>query len=187
SMEGLSLGSYDMLVAALPAPQAASLLAADAQEIASRCTVRLLPCWAAMVAFETPLTVPFDGAFVRGAALSWVARDTSKPGRPAREAETWVLHATPEWSAAHIDAPHDAIAASLLAAFTNAADVDVPPPSYLGAHRWRFALPDEPLPEHHLWSDTLRAGACGDWGGGARVEGAWISGGTLGEEIAATL
>lgn len=187
SAEGLSLGSFDFLVAALPAPQAAALLAQGAPSVAERCTVQMLPCWAAMVAFETPLDVSFDGAFVRGAPLSWVARDTSKPGRPAREAETWVMHGSPEWSAAHLDAPHDAVAASLLAAFCNAADTDVPPPSYLGAHRWRLALPDEPLPDRYLWSSDSRAAACGDWCGGPRVEGAWVSGSLLGEHIAAVL
>lgn len=187
SADGLSLGSYDFLVAALPAPQAAALLGRDAPVVAERCTVRMLPCWAAMVAFETPLPVSFDGAFVRGAPLSWVARDTSKPGRPAREAETWVLHAAPDWSAAHLDASHDAVAASLLAAFCNAADMDVPPPSYLGAHRWRMALPDEPIEDHFLWCNDTRAGACGDWCGGPRVEGAWVSGSLLGEHVAALL
>lgn len=183
STESLSLGSYDAIVAALPAPEASMLLAAGAPELASRCNVRLLPCWAAMVAFETPLALPFDGAFVRNAPISWVARDTSKPGRPAREGEMWVMHATPEWSAAHLEAPHEAVAASLLAAFTNAADIDVPPPSFLAAHRWRFALPDEVLEENFLWSSELRAGVCGDWCGGPRVEGAWVSGGLLGGEV----
>lgn len=185
SADGLSLGIFDVVVVALPAPEAARLLAAGAPELAARAaSVRLLPCWAAMVAFETPLPVGFDGAFVRGAPLTWVARDTSKPGRPAREAETWVLHAAPDWSAAHLDAPHDAVAASLLAAFTNAADVDVPPPSFLAAHRWRYALPDDPLPEHFLWSAERRVGVCGDWCGGPRVEGAWRSGGLLAREVA---
>lgn len=91
-----------------------------------------------------------------------------------------MLHATPEWSASHLQAPHDAVAASLLAAFTNAADIDVPPPSYLAAHRWRFALADEVLEANFLWDQNVRAGACGDWCGGPRVEGAWVSGGALG-------
>ena len=38
-----------------------------------------------MVAFEEPLPVDYDGAFVNGETIDWIARDASKPGRAPGE------------------------------------------------------------------------------------------------------
>ena len=46
----------------------------------------------------------------------------------------------------------------------------------LDAHRWRFALPIDPLENACLFDAGLRLAACGDWCGGPRVEGAFLSG-----------
>jgi predicted NAD/FAD-dependent oxidoreductase len=42
-------------------------------------------CWTLMVRYDQPLDLPFDAAFVNRGPLRWVAREPSKPGRPARE------------------------------------------------------------------------------------------------------
>jgi len=49
-------------------------------------------------------------------------------------------------------------------------------PEHLSAHRWRYALPTEPLPEPCLFDPRLQLAAAGDWCGGPRVEGAFLSG-----------
>ena len=59
-------------------------------------------CWAVMLAFSHALPLDFDGAFVHNSSLGWIARNSSKPDR-RQNAETWVLHASPEWSAEHLD------------------------------------------------------------------------------------
>ena len=48
--------------------------------------------------------------------------------------------------------------------------------SYSIAHRWRYALPAEPLAERCLFDAELQVAACGDWCAGPRVEGAFLSG-----------
>jgi predicted NAD/FAD-dependent oxidoreductase len=58
------------------------------------------------------------------AALAWVARDSSKPGRapPPGVAEAWVVHASPAWSNARgAGAPRGAVARELLSEFLAAA------------------------------------------------------------------
>ena len=50
-----------------------------------------------MLAFKQSLGLEFGGAFVHGSPLSWIARNSSKPGRDV-EPETWVLHASSEWT-----------------------------------------------------------------------------------------
>jgi renalase len=52
------------------------------------------------------------------------------------------------------------------------------------AHRWRWALPVDPLPEPFLLDEKQALGLAGDWCGGPRVEGAYLSGVALARAIA---
>lgn len=182
SDSGAELGGYDLVIVSAPAPQSAALLAAPAPEMARRAAqVEMAPCWAVMASFTVPLRLGFDGAFVHDSALSWVARNNSKPGRP--NGESWLLHASPDWSRSHLELEKEDAAKLLLAAFRtavsgldqDAADVD--------AHRWRYALPTNPLTEPCLYDAGLGLGACGDWCGGPRVEGAFLSGCALADRL----
>lgn len=167
-------GAFDSVVLAVPAPQAAELLRDVAPSLASRASaVVMSPCWAAMVSFGEPLDLGFDGAFVRQSPLSWVARNVSKPGRP--DSEDWVLHASPLWSREHLEVDKETTSKRLLHVFEQVVARTLPVTSALDAHRWRHALP-EPLPEDHLFDPNLSLAACGDWCGGPRVEGAFLSG-----------
>jgi predicted NAD/FAD-dependent oxidoreductase len=58
-------------------------------------------------------------------------------------------------------------------------------PSDIVAHRWRYALPTEPLADRYLIDGDLSIGACGDWCAGPRVEGAFLSGAALAERLLA--
>lgn len=163
-------------VIALPAPQAAALLAPLAPALAARAqAVELAPCWAAMLSLPREAQVPFDGVFVKHGPLSWVARDSSKPGRPP--GERWVVHAGPAWSRAHLEASPAEVLGRLRPAFAEALGVDLPAPTTAEAHRWRFALCPAPL-EVGALTDPEHPGlaVAGDWCAGARVEGAFDSG-----------
>jgi predicted NAD/FAD-dependent oxidoreductase len=115
------LGMFDALILALPAPQAADLLIDSPNLRDQALSVRMRPCWSAMASLDARVPIDFDGVFINlenvldSAPLSWVARDSSKPQRPPRE--TWVLHASPDWSEAIIDRDKGAVAQELLKAF----------------------------------------------------------------------
>lgn len=171
-------GPFDAVVCAIPAEQAASLLEPMSPRLASEASgVRSAPCWAAMLAFEGDVGVDWDGASVGQGPLAWVARDGSKPGRG--NAETWVLHATPEWATANLDlAPQEA--ADLLArAFIEL--TGAPSPVYSAAHRWLLAKVESGVGEAFGWDANACIGAVGDWRIAPRVEAAWQSGHSLGE------
>ena len=175
SDQEVELGRFDAVVVSAPAAQTAELLADPAPGLASLAArAEMAPCWAAMVSLAAPLEAGFDAAFVHGSPLGWVARNGSKPGRSAEEA--WVLHASPDWSQRHLELDEKSAAARLLGAFGTAIGRTVSEPVSLGAHRWRFALPTTPLAEPCLFDTQTRIGACGDWCGGPRVEGAFLSG-----------
>lgn len=161
-------------VLAVPAPQAVPLLEAMPAWQRRVEAVQMAPTWAAMVAFETHLDLPFDGAFVDGSPLSWVARNNSKPGRP--ELDCWVLHATAEWSEQHLDDDPGQANQALLEAFAKAAGRPLPEIHSSQIHRWRFARTMTPLNEPCLFDGAKKFGVCGDWCPGARIEGAYLSG-----------
>ncbi len=132
------------------------------------------PCWAVLVAFEETVRTRFDAAFVSGSPLGWIARNQSKPRRA--EAESWVLHATTDWSLAHLDEQADTVGPFLLGAFEDLVPAGVPKPCYLMAHRWRYAVADPPLAIGALQVPGSRIVVCGDWCAGPRVEDAFLSG-----------
>lgn len=179
--QGEERGPFDILVAAVPAPQAVPLLAASPQLAERAGSAKLAGCCAAMLAFEPALGLPFDGAFVNLGPLSWIARNSSKPGREGPDA--WILHASPDWSEANLDVPPDEVVTLLLSAFANLIGGPTPKPIFAAAHRWRYALPVNPLDVGCLFDGDRAVGACGDWCAAPRVEGAFLSGLALAEEI----
>jgi renalase len=167
-------GPFQTLVVTLPSPQTAVLLN-DHPFAALSAAVPMTPCWAVMVAFDSKIQVPWDGAFVHGSPLSWVSRNSSKPGR-SQQNDSWVLHATSEWSAAHLEQSPETPAKELLAAFAQLVDAPLPSHRYLQAHRWRYSLGSDPLERKTLVDAENRLIVCGDWLSGGRVEGAFLSG-----------
>ena len=175
---------YDALVLAVPPPEAIDLLrevrlkpdtTSELHGIMDGLQgARMLPCWAALAAFDARVPTRFDAAFVSSSPLGWIARDRSKPQRGF--AETWVLHATTAWSAAHVDDRADAVGPFLLNAFADLVRGPMPRPASLTTHRWRYATADPPLARGALGDPALGLALCGDWCRGNRIEDAWLSG-----------
>lgn len=178
------LGTFNRVVCTAPPAQTAALLADVAPEIARRALeVVMKPCWVLMLAFDSPLELPFDGAFINHGPLSWIARMGSKPSRPTRP-DTWVVHASPEWSTARLEALREDVTVPLLEALFQSVGLDAQTPSWHSAHRWRYALAETPLADGCLAAQDERVIACGDWTNGNRVEGALLSGLTAATRIA---
>jgi photolyase PhrII len=172
---GAPMGEYDAVVVALPSPQAATLIDPIDFGLASRIREATMgPTWAAMLAFSAPLSVDFDAAFVNVGPLGWLARDSSKPER--KEGERWVLHASADWSQAHVDATEEAVLPQLVEAFFATTGATRTEPVFAKAHRWRYALATKPLGEDCVMHASGRLLACGDWCLGARIEAAFLSG-----------
>ena len=166
--------SFDVVLLAAPPARAAPLLA-DAPQLADAVRdVTLNPCWALTVVFEEAMDLPFDGAFVHDAPLSWVADNGSKPGR--REGTCWVLHGSPTWSSRHRENSPNAVTEALLQAFFEATGAAPQTPRFTQLTLWNDAIASTPLDVGCLWDPARRLGVCGDWCHGSRVEGALLSG-----------
>lgn len=168
-----ALGQFDHVLLSAPAPQSAALLEGTALE-GRLDDVALAPCWAVMVRLSDRLDPGWDAARVEGGPLAWIARDASKPERGG--AETWVLHASPAWSEAHLEDGADDVAADLAGAFSTLTGAA---PTEAVAHRWRHARTLSALGEPCLFEEAVGLGVCGDWCLDAKVEAAFRSGAAL--------
>lgn len=162
------------VLVAVPAEQAAVLLADAAPDFAARAAaVASAPCWAVMAAFAAPL--PLADTFRSDTGpVCWAARNSAKPGRSG--AETWVIHASPARCRELLDLPKDEVAATLLADFFTATGAPPAAPIHRDAHRWLYAQPETRKSEGPLYDPELQIGIAGDWLHSPRVEGAWLSG-----------
>jgi predicted NAD/FAD-dependent oxidoreductase len=169
------LGEFDAVIVAVPAPQAAELVNDVTTLSRPARSARTNGCWAVMLAFDEPTVMTFDAAFVRDSAISWIARNDSKPGRHSA-AECWVLHASSEWSEANIDRMPEEILPQLVDEFWRITSRAPREAAYCSVHRWRYALPSQPLSQSCLFDAQAMIGLCGDWCVGPRVEAAFLSG-----------
>lgn len=166
---------FDALVLAAPPENIRKVLRtapAAAGVLETVQSVRMLPTWAVMVAFDSSLSLPFDAAFIRqDPVLAWAARENSKPDRPghidplaatpaappaaipggARSAtrERWVLHARHEWSLANVELEATNAAAAMMAAFSQHAATALgrPLPTLMAAS----SLPAPSVVAAHRW------------------------------------
>ncbi len=180
--EGERLGGFDQLVLTAPPVQSAALIG-DASPLGERASrIELRPCWAVLLAFDESYAVEFDGAFCEEAALKWIARNSSKPGRPA--AEAWVLHASPEWTAAHLEEEPERVMDSLARELVRMTGLPTPSITLRDAHRWRFSLPASKLYDGCLVDREKDLVLAGDAYFGGRIEGAYLSGLAAAEALA---
>jgi predicted NAD/FAD-dependent oxidoreductase len=178
------LGRFSVVLVTVPAPQAVPLIESQPQLAELPGQTRLRPCWALLLGLHRPLRFELDAAFINTGPISWIARNSSKPGRAGGEA--WVVHATPEWSESHLEAEDGEIRESLHRAFEQVLE-DRAGVLHAEVHRWRFAIPDPALPQRSYFDPELGLGLAGDWCGGPRIEGAYASGRDLAQRLLAAL
>ncbi len=191
--EGCTEGPFDRVVLAIPASQAAMLLAGHQSEWAGALSaVRMQPCWTLM-AVTDDLDWPWDAAEVERSPLAQVARNDRKPGRApspngSARCAHWVAHATPAWSLAHLeDAPGPVTEALCDALAKLLPGPQAPRWRHASVHRWRYAQLADAAPGglDGWWSPALGLGVCGDSFGNGSIEAGWRSGDELADAIAA--
>ncbi len=151
-------GPYDVVLVAVPSEIAVALL--DGLTALARLagTVTWNPCWTATMALAAPSGADFDGAFVNDDPMQ----------------------AKPHWSQRYTSLTEMEAARWLVRSFS-ARLRGRPSPLKASAVKWTFATPLNPLPQRYLWDRGQRLGMAGDWCGGPRIEGAYLSGLALAE------
>ena len=175
----------DAVVLTAPVPQSLALLAGGDVELAdddrrALQAIEYEPCLAVLVALDGPSQLPPPGAVnPLDGPVGWVA-DNHRKGVSAAPAVT--IHATAIFSRQQWDADDDTVAAALLeAAHLGGA----PLPGGVQVQRWRFARPVTVHADRCLTAKGLPPLLfAGDAFGGAKVEGAVLSGTAAAERLA---
>lgn len=170
---GQAFPDLGAVVCAVPAPQAVPFLTASLTLTSLARSVEFLACHALMLRPERPLEPGFDAAFVEDSPIGWIARQSGKPGREAHSG--WLVHSTPQWSAAHVDLPGEQVAQRLTGALAEALGSELPRSEQVAVHRWLYARAARPLDVGACWDAEAGLGICGDWLRGDRVEDAYLS------------
>lgn len=181
--DGRAPEGCDILICAVPAPQARVLLA-DVTDVAERlAAVEFDPCWTVMVGFAAAQAVDLRALRGSGELFAHVYRENDKPGREDLPMACWVLHAAADWSIRHLELDRPEAADRLLQALRSASNGSLPDPQFLAAHRWRYARTRRALgsPYASNAESTLFVG--GDWCLGDSVDHAFRSGTAMAEAI----
>ena len=177
---GLTLDTADgarifanQVVCAVPAPQAARILAQVPGVARALDGVRVRPCYTLLAGFGAPLDT--RAGLLRPAAgpLETVLRNSTRPGRDTTP-DAWVAHATAGWSRDHLELDRPDAARLLYQAFAEVLGIALPDPVYCEAHRWRYGFTETPLGQPCLNFGALVV--AGDWCLGARIEDGYDSG-----------
>ena len=178
----------DAVIATSPVPQTIALLENGEVALAANDQVALDaieydPCLAFLAVLDGPSGLSEPGAVdpVEG-PIDWMA-DNFLKGISAVPAVT--IHATPEFSRAQWDASDEEITEALL----DAAQLEsLVVPDSVQIQRWRYARPSVEHPERFLALDGVPPLVCaGDAFGGAKVEGAALSGAAAATALLAVL
>lgn len=173
-----ALGEFEVAVVATPPAIAAELVDPASYALGSRLRseVKSQPCWTVLAHFTQTTGVSFDGAYSRVGPLAAMWKNSTKPERPQEPGESFVLHASAEWSATHRNATAQQVLPMLLETFFVTTGVRPLEPSFAQALWWKHASVEKPLGEDCVWDAGLQLAVCGDWCLGNTVEHAFLSG-----------
>jgi renalase len=172
--QGTTSSGFDWVVVTCPGPQAQSLIPVASPLYGVAGGFDYQPCWAALLAFESPVPWAYDGVSLDHNVLAWVARDSSKPGRG--DGDRWVLHAQPGWSRTNVATEPEVALSVLRAAFREVSGGLPTETAAGGIHRWLYARSTHVGSRPVNLDRSRRLGLCGDGASGARLEQAWLSG-----------
>ena len=167
----------DAVLLTAPVPQSLALLAVGGVELAdvdqrALQAIEYEPCLAVLALVDGPTRLPPPGAVdPADGPVDWVA-DNQRKGVSTAPAVT--IHATAAFSRQQWDADDESVVAALLAASHLGC---APLPGGTQVQRWRYARPITVYPARFLAAHELpQLLLAGDAFGGAKVEGAVLSG-----------
>uniref|UniRef100_A0A7S4IK06 Amine oxidase domain-containing protein n=1 Tax=Vannella robusta TaxID=1487602 RepID=A0A7S4IK06_9EUKA len=178
-----TVGVVDTVIVNTPPKQALPFLEQNSELHKTVNSVHMNPCWAISLTFSDPLDLSIESAFVNCGKLSWIAKNGSKANR-TQVPETWVLHANPEWSNDNLERSPSDIESLLAEEFFTVLGIERKRYIHSIVHRWRYSIAKNPLSsDGYLLSQDKTLGVCGDWCNNGKVEGAYMSGYLLAQQL----
>ena len=141
----------------------------------------MLACFALLLGFERPVALEWQAAVVHNADVSWIAVNSSKPGRP--QPFTLVVHSSNSFAETHIESTLDDVLSHLAGELLDVTGIEAAGAGFRTLHRWRYANIDRQAGEPALIDVERGLAACGDWCIRGRVEAGFTSAMTLAESL----
>lgn len=182
--DGSTEGPFDRVICTAPAPQAIDLLSPRSPLQTILAEVDMHACFALMVGWPEPFDPGWDSLRASDLPISWIARNSSKPGRDDA-LSTLVVHAAPDWSDEYAQADRDWVQSVMLDAASILCDRKLDQAPHIALHRWLYAYANVGVGQDCLIDPALGVVLAGDWCVGGRVEGAYVSGRAAADAISA--
>ncbi len=178
-VEGRDLGRFDWIVSSVPAVQVTALMPDLFTHHSIVETCKMPGCYTLMLGVTEPLSLGWDAALVKDAAISWISVDNSKPGRGA--GTSLLVQASNQWAEANMELADSSVITQLIAETSRVIGEDVGQAGHVALHRWRYAnayqrQADQRQGLYSLIDDQHQLAAIGDWCIRGRVESAFLSG-----------
>ena len=173
-----SIGPYDWVVSAVPAPQAVDLLPDTLIEKNQIGEGKFSGCFAMMLGFERPVSLNFQAAVITHPVLAWLSN---------HESSSLLIHSRNDWASDHIDADLEWVKSMMHNALKELLPEIANETVHHDLHRWRYAKCEQALGRDYCLDSHGQIAAIGDWCRGNRVEDAYLSGYELAQELKAQL
>lgn len=183
-------GPFDAVALCIPQAQALHLAQdlLDAAQLSQLQERELRPVWAVALQSDNQelKTCEVDAAFVKNSPIDWLCQHNKKPGREADpQSSVWTLHFSPTWTSEHLQATPEQL--TEIAAQQLARLLQLSQPlsiSNLSTQRWLYAKGEmEHATDNGFVLLSNGLAFCGDWLQAGRVEGAYLSGLSLANEM----
>jgi renalase len=169
-----SIGPFDWVVSAVPAPQAINLLPSCFVKKNKVGDGMFSGCFAMMLGFENPISLNFQAAAITDPVLAWLS---------TRDCSSLLIHSRNDWATDHIDADLKWVESTMYKAVMALLPNVDSQPIHRDLHRWRFAKCEQALGNDYFLESNDQVAAIGDWCRGGRVEDAFISGYQLAQRL----
>ena len=179
--DGKIYKGFDLIIIAVPAPQALSLLLPSFNYYDEIKKIEMNPCFSLMLGFDEELAIDFGAAKILDSDVSWMAVNSNKPGRS--DSFSLVLQSSVNFARENINEDHKKIMVRLIEETTRITKRDISAASFKKIHRWLYASNQKKGNKSFFLDQNLKVAICGDWCTNGQVEGAFCSAYDLVAEI----
>ena len=180
-VEQREYGNFDWVISAIPAEQTSQLMPEMFLHKSKISLVKMHPCFALMIGLRQEIELPWQAAIVKNSAISWIAVNSKKQGRP--DGFSLLVHSTNSWAEAHVNDALGPVKSYLLGELEKIINHDFSDAVHIDVHRWLYANSDKQEQPLVLIDDNNQLAACGDWCVHGRVEGAFLSAYNIAEQL----
>jgi len=146
------------------------------------------PNLTAMIAFNKPLKIPFNGIkFQKNPILGWAGNESSKLRiGNNKNLELWTLQSSLDFAKKYCHIYRDKkeeVLKLMIQEFLNLFEIKNVEISHKDIHGWLYAFKIKDFFNKFYWNKDINLGICGDWMCGPKVEDAWSSATLLANQI----